>query len=401
MDILVIGQSNAAGWFTGGGHSAAHPAAFSWNGRTWGRPVGEGAVALSATLADASGEPIRLLNAAVGSTSLLPVLGANWLATGSSSLYGRMLTEVRESGLQPDAIVWVQGESDALARVSSSAYRAGLDTFFDRIEASFGEVPVILQPLILSMTGKDAVLAAQQSFAAAHGNVRLLAPAMELPARDALHFTPVSYSALGDLAARELLSALSNPGADPIRQGSAGADVYRGSDGADRMYAGAGDDTVHAEGGNDVLMGEQGADRLRAAGGNDLVSGGSGNDTLEGGAGSDLLWGDAGSDQFVFTERPSADRVADFTPGSDRLVFDPSVYDIGRLAYNRATGQISYQGELVLTLQNSPVLRAGDITSELPPAAASPSGGAEGEGDAMSGVVAAAGAALGLLSWLL
>ena len=401
MDILVIGQSNAAGWFNGGGLSAAHPGAFSWNGRVWGRPVGEGAVAFSGTLAEASGEPVRLLNAAVGSTSLLPVQGANWLATGSSSPYGNMLAAVRASGLQPDAIVWIQGESDALANVSSSAYRAGLETFFDRIEANFGDVPVILQPLILPMIGKDAVLAAQQGFAAAHANVHLLSPSMELSPRDSLHFTTVSYSVLGDLAAREVLGALSKPGAPPIRAGSDATDVYRGSDGADRMYAGAGDDTLHAEGGNDVLLGEQGADRLRGAGGNDLLSGGSGNDTLEGGAGTDLLHGDAGADQFVFTDRPAADRVADFTPGTDRLVFDPSLYDIGRLAYSRATGQISYQGELVLTLQNSPVLRAGDITDELPPPAASPSGGGEEGGDAMTGVVAAAGAALGIIGWLL
>ena len=400
MDILVIGQSNASNWFSGGGHTSAHPGATVWAGNRWARPVGEGAVAFSATLADAAGEPVRLLNAAVGSTSLLPVQGGNWLATGSSSLYGRMLSAVRAADFEPDAIIWVQGETDALARVSGSAYRAGLETFFDRIEANFGDVPVILQPLILPMTGKEAVLSAQQGFAAAHSNVRLLSPSFELPARDSLHFTTVGYSALGDLAARETLSALGKPAAPPIRHGSDGADVYRGGDGADRMYAGAGDDTLLAEAGNDVLMGNQGADRLQAAGGNDLLSGGSGNDTLEGGAGTDLLWGDSGGDTFVFTDRPAADRVADFTPGTDRLVFDPSVYDVSRLAYNRATGQLSYQGELVLTLQNSPMLTSGDIGTDLPPPPASPSEGGGGE-DGMSGLLAAAGAAFGLVGWLL
>ena len=72
--------------------------------------VGEGSVAFANTLVAASGQQVRLLNAAVGDSSLTPVQSANWLATGPDSLYGKMLAAVAASGFEPDAIIWIQGE---------------------------------------------------------------------------------------------------------------------------------------------------------------------------------------------------------------------------------------------------------------------------------------------------
>lgn len=77
MDILVIGQSNASNWFHDATLSTPHPNTLSWRGGGWNPMRGEGAVVFSSTLANATGEQVRLLNAAEGSTALTPVTGAN------------------------------------------------------------------------------------------------------------------------------------------------------------------------------------------------------------------------------------------------------------------------------------------------------------------------------------
>jgi carbohydrate esterase-like sialic acid-specific acetylesterase/hemolysin type calcium-binding protein len=386
MDVLVIGQSNASNWSHDLSFSPAHANTFVWTGDNWGRAQGEGAVAFTATLTEATGEPVRVVNAAAGGTSLLPNGGANWLATGASSPYGKMLAAVAASGLKPAAIVWIQGEQDAGSRVGTADYLHGLETLFARLGAKFGSVPVVIQPLILPQTGKEAIVAAQEAYVASHSNAHLVSPSVELLGRDSLHFTPVGYNVLGDLTAREVLSALSEPA---------------GAGDVNRVYAGPGNDQVTGTDGSDVLLGAQGNDRLVAGAGSDLLSGGSGDDVLRGGPGSDLLTGDSGRDSFVFAEPAAAgpDRITDFARGVDRLVFDPSVYDLSRVAYDHASGQVSYNGQLVVTLQGAPVLGAGDISNVSITPDSAPSG--DGDGDGISGALAVAGAVLGLGAWLL
>jgi Ca2+-binding RTX toxin-like protein len=387
MDVLVIGQSNASNWSHDLSFSPAHANTFVWSGGKWGQAQGEGAVAFTATLTESTGEPVRVVNAAVGGTALLPAVGGdNWLATGASSLYGKMLSAVAASGLKPAAIVWIQGEDDASAGVGTADYLHGLETLFGRLGAKFGSVPVVIQPLILPQKGKDIIVAAQEAYVASHSNAHLVEPSVELLGRDIYHFTPVSYNVLGDLTAREVLSALS--------KSAASGDV-------DRVYGGAGNDQLAGTDGSDVLLGAQGNDRLVAGAGSDLLSGGSGDDVLRGGPGSDLLSGDSGRDSFVFAEAPAAaDRITDFAPGVDRLVFDPSVFDLSHVTYDHATGQVFYDGKVVVTLQGTPVLGAGDISNVSITPDSAPSGDG-GDGDGMSGALAVAGAVLGLGAWLL
>ena len=386
MDVLVIGQSNASQWSHDLSFSPAHANTFVWTGDKWGKAQGEGAVAFTAALNEATGQPVRMVNAGVGGSALLPIGGDAWLATGASSPYGKMLSAVAASGLKPDAIVWVQGEDDAGAGVSTADYLHGLETLFARLSAKFGNVPVVIQPLILPQPGKEAIVAAQEAYVASHPNAHMVEPSVELLGRDRLHFTPVSYNVLGDLTAREVLSALSK---SPVP-----GDV-------DRVYGGTDNDQLIGTDGNDVLLGAQGNDRLVAGAGTDLLSGGSGDDVLRGGPGSDLLSGDTGRDSFVFAEAPGApDRITDFAPGVDRLVFDPSVYDLSHVTYDHATGQVFYDGKAVVTLQGAPVLGAGDISNVSITPDSAPSGDG-GEGDGMSGAIAVAGAVLGLGAWLL
>jgi Ca2+-binding RTX toxin-like protein len=81
---------------------------------------------------------------------------------------------------------------------------------------------------------------------------------------------------------------------------------------ADRLDGGAGDDTLSGRGGADVVAGSAG---------DDLVRGGAGDDRLAGGTGDDRLVGGTGADQFRLALGDGQDRIEDFAPGVDKLVF--------------------------------------------------------------------------------
>lgn len=162
----------------------------------------------------------------------------------------------------------------------------------------------------------------------------------------------------GDDAANSLFGYA---GDDTILAGG-GNDTLRGGAGADHMDGGAGVDTLHYAGsaagvsvnlrtgsgsGGDAegdvvsnvenLYGSDHGDLLIGAEGRNYLYGYDGDDTLAGGEGKDVLRGMAGADCFVFDTAPAAantDRILDFAPGEDRIVFDNTVYtalEIGNL----------------------------------------------------------------------
>jgi Ca2+-binding RTX toxin-like protein len=158
--------------------------------------------------------------------------------------------------------------------------------------------------------------------------------------------------------------------------GNAAANSITGNAGANRIAGGAGDDTLDGAAGRDTLFGGEGDDLFRVDGAYDLVvewsgqgrdtvvadSGaagyvlppeveelvlagatthgtgnglanritgnglgntlrsGAGDDTLGGGGGNDVLHGEAGADLFVFDPGMDMDSIADFRPGTDRLL---------------------------------------------------------------------------------
>lgn len=133
-------------------------------------------------------------------------------------------------------------------------------------------------------------------------------------------------------------------GATP--QGTVQADVMTGTERAESLSGRAGADQIDGHGGDDLLYGNSGRDRLEGGTGNDTLSGGSGADILSGGAGDDLLIGGGGADVFVFSPHSGHDRIADFAPGTDRIVIQGdvgtpagvSVIDQGPDAEIRLTG---------------------------------------------------------------
>ena len=104
---------------------------------------------------------------------------------------------------------------------------------------------------------------------------------------------------------------------------SAGDDTLIGGAGIDLLNAGTGDDEVMGGDGNDTLDGSFGNDMLNGGSGNDVLVGGAGDDDLNGGDGNDIMRGDAGADRFLFTGAAEGDdRIFDFDPLADRLVFN-------------------------------------------------------------------------------
>ncbi|MBP7335476.1 MAG: M10 family metallopeptidase C-terminal domain-containing protein [Niveispirillum sp.] len=90
-----------------------------------------------------------------------------------------------------------------------------------------------------------------------------------------------------------------------------------GTDGFDRLTGTAGDD---------LITGLERDDTLSGGSGDDTLIGGGGDDFLFGDAGNDVLTGGAGNDRFVMErhapkagEVRSADTIADFTKGEDRI----------------------------------------------------------------------------------
>ena len=346
MNILVIGQSNGERWF---GQNALGAASFT--------------SLLSASL----GESVTLVNAAVGGTSLLPIEDANWTDTGPGSLYQAAIDAAADSGAPIDAVVWIQGEDDANAGVSADDYSDGLADLFARLRADLGDVPVLIQRLLIPQQGMDAINQAQIDYAGGDAGAIIYGtmPPTETFAASQ-HFTGSGYSLLAAEAARALLDAIGAPSPQALELGSSAADSMTGSPGADRMDGKAGDDALQGAGGADYLYGGSGADHLSGSSGSDLLSGGPGVDELLGGGGRDFLFGDTGRDILTgggardtfFVNR--GDRITDYAVGDAIVIHAPAG---GAIEYD--SGILYYDGARVARLDGSPALRFSDVTLDF------------------------------------
>nr|AQY63477.1 protease precursor [Pseudomonas fluorescens] len=94
--------------------------------------------------------------------------------------------------------------------------------------------------------------------------------------------------------------------------------------------------------GNDLIIGNDVANTIK---------GGAGNDLIYGGGGADQLWGGTGSDTFVYgassdSEPGAADKIFDFTSGSDKIDLSGITKGAGVTFVNAFTG---HAGDAVLT----------------------------------------------------
>ncbi|SFE41916.1 calcium-binding protein [Roseivivax sediminis] len=115
-----------------------------------------------------------------------------------------------------------------------------------------------------------------------------------------------------------------------------------------------------------ALTGTAGADLLSLVSGSGTIDGGAGDDVLFDGPGSDDLRGGAGADTFLLRHDGRSDRIADVTPGQDRIDLSlwPFLYTLDQIDVRETgTGAIlRFAGEeLVLTSASGTTLSAADI----------------------------------------
>jgi len=145
---------------------------------------------------------------------------------------------------------------------------------------------------------------------------------------------------------------------------TAGNDSVRGGTGADSLNAGNGADTVDGLAGDDTLVGSAGDDRVVGGDGLDRILGGNGADTLIGGAGGDVMSGQAGADLFLFTGLGDGlDRIADLTPGIDRIGLDSVAFGLAPGALAAASFQAGSANQALAG--TAPLLIYNSVTGRL------------------------------------
>lgn len=156
--------------------------------------------------------------------------------------------------------------------------------------------------------------------------------------------------------------------------GFSGSDSITGWDGDDVIYGGQGKDTIYGGDGNDKLVGGD-SDMVPSndPDQNDFLDGGVGLDTLIGGTGADILSGGTGADWFVFNGNYNQiDTITDFRRSDDdKIVLDQRLFtrlkggdDDGNtmssndfdafISYDSSSGNVSYDGNVFLTLSTKP-----------------------------------------------
>lgn len=147
-------------------------------------------------------------------------------------------------------------------------------------------------------------------------------PAVSVPGAQAARMgTATGDVQIGTLGADQVFGLGGNDNIDTGEgndyvDGGLGDDLIAGRDGADTLLGGEGNDVLDGGTGNDILYGQDGDDRLFGMQGDDILFGGAGSDALFGGIGADALSGGDGADILAGDE---GDDVLDGQAGDDRL----------------------------------------------------------------------------------
>ncbi|MEM9049892.1 MAG: nidogen-like domain-containing protein [Pseudomonadota bacterium] len=157
--------------------------------------------------------------------------------------------------------------------------------------------------------------------------------------------------------------------------GGSGDDFVMGTGYDNTLWGRAGDDLLQGLSGKDTLIGEGGADMLKAGKGEDRLFGGAGDDVLKGqngqdrlngGPGDDQLFGGNGADTFLFQPSAGADKVRDFTDGSDLIDvsdFGVRFADIAIAEIEPGHVTVAIGTDMLALLDTADLLHASDITA--------------------------------------
>lgn len=92
----------------------------------------------------------------------------------------------------------------------------------------------------------------------------------------------------------------------------------------------------------------------QTGGGDDIIKTSNGDDIIEGGIGDDYVMGGAGADTFILDGMVGVDTIADFmAQEGDKIAFRLG-FDRAQFAYDQGTGDLTYRGRTVATLENAP-----------------------------------------------
>ncbi|MCK0171600.1 hypothetical protein MWU53_11070 [Aliiroseovarius sp. S1123] len=138
------------------------------------------------------------------------------------------------------------------------------------------------------------------------------------------------FISIENLVGTEFDDLLVGNDADNRLVGRNGADILTGGGGDDRLLGGVGADQLNGGTGDDRIIGHNGRDTLNGGDGRDILRGGLGLDELDGGAGNDGLYGGGGQDTFLFNA--GVDRIRDFDPADDTIMFDSALWGGGTLS---------------------------------------------------------------------
>ncbi len=170
-------------------------------------PTGSAWPLLADRVVGQTGIPMMFIPTALGSTAL--VSPSDWAVGGD--LWQRMLDRIRlgtTDQMCVRAVLWFQGESDALHGVSKQAYRAALEEFGRELQAQLS-CPT---PLVVARIGAfdavpevdlEAIRDAQTEAAAEHPVILPGPITADLPTWDGVHF---GDAAMPELAERWCLA---------------------------------------------------------------------------------------------------------------------------------------------------------------------------------------------------
>ncbi len=174
--ILAAGQSNMANW------NSFEKA---------------GVRAFEKTAADLGYRDVVVKNGAFSGASLSPGT-LSWSDRGEGSLFNNLVELAYQ---KPYAIIWNQGEADAVFEITSQDYEYYLRKFFDDLRYEVGNVPIYINLVHYRIgypkEGTDAIRAAQLRVIESDPGVFFSLDMEGRPLRDTIHLTEEGYRQVG------------------------------------------------------------------------------------------------------------------------------------------------------------------------------------------------------------
>jgi len=284
-NVALAGQSNAGNMF------------WYLDGRT---DLPQGGEVFESRISELTGFQTEFINGAI------PAAASNQYASDRNLFFWdvdanrpgqALLDSVRDiqnqldRGEDLDALVWIQGESDAYSMIFGADVQTALSNYiestlniFDYYRSIFGQdLPIYIieqgdfeNPLPGSPDGFGLIRQAQIDIANNDPNVTISVDTSGLPVwTDGIHFTTEGYGEIGNRLAEAIFNEFTdggtvNPPPPPPPPPPSGE--ITGTNGDDQLLGTNGDDVINGLGGQDVVIGSAGNDTVSLGNGYDQVN---------------------------------------------------------------------------------------------------------------------------------